>query len=164
MALDFEIIKTDDPKKLIISDSSDWTGLGVAQIEILLPDCLTPEVLTFNKNIINTFYFADLALTVEELPDGMYTINLKDFETTVNLSKDYLRTANLRLEIDKLYLKCFNKYDFISEYFVESISNINLYLEAAYANVRNGDTKRAVSFYLKIRDKVDSFLRCNTCE
>lgn len=160
MALDFEIITTEDPKKLVIVDSSTW--VGAAGINITLPEATTPITLVLNKNLVNTFYNADLNVIEEELPDGLYTVAIDDGTELTNLSKDYLRTASLKKNIDKLYLRCYIDCDTPLS-FVNKITDIELNLEAAYAHLNLGDSTKAIYFYKRAKEKVDKLLNCKTC-
>lgn len=159
--LDFEVIKTDDLTKLVIADLSDWTGLTGSQIDILLPECEVIDTITLPlvRNINNTFSLVDLAVTEERLPDGIYIISVKDDAGTTIHTKNHLRTTNLRLLRDRLFLKYITDCNF-EEILSLGINLIDLYIEAAYANLRDGDINKAKYFYNQAKNRIDKLLNC----
>lgn len=152
MALDFEIIRTDDPTKLIIADLSDWTGLTGAEADILCPECDTPETVLINKNLVNTFTMADLAVTNDRLADGIYEITFRDSAGTTTKTRTYLRTAYLRLLRDKLFLS-------LGLNDSSKLSIVDLYIDAAYANLREGDISKTKYYYNAAKSKIEK-LQC----
>lgn len=161
MALDFEIIKTDDLTKVVIVDKSDWTGLTGAEVDILLPECETPETLTLNKNLVNTFTMSDLAVTEDRLPDGIYDITFRDTAGTTTESKKYLRTSYLRLIRDKIFLM-FLDDERLPDLLLKDLAMVDLNIDAAYAYLKDGDLNRASYYYKKAKERIEFFLKCNS--
>lgn len=111
--LDFEILNTVDPKKLIVADTSVWGFIenDPSIIEITPPMEDKPIVHFFNKNQINIFNSSNLYLsdmtTSADLPDGVYTITLKGSgpENCNMKTCLYLKTDVIDLKIANQYLQ-----------------------------------------------------------
>jgi hypothetical protein len=156
--LDFEVIKTDDTTKLVVVDLSDWTGLTGSELDVLLPECETPETVSINRNLVNSIGLGDLSITEDRLPDGVYTLTLKDSGTTVK-EKKYLRTTYLRLQRDRVFLKYIEDCHF-EQIICSKLGVIDLYLDSAYANLKDGDAAKANYYYNQAKARVDELLKC----
>lgn len=159
MALDFELIKTDNITKLVIVDESDWTGLTGSEADILLPEKDTPEIVVINRNLVNTFTMADLAITEDRLPDGIYDITFRDTAGTITKNKKHLRTSYLRLLKDKIFLLYIDD-EGLDNLLVKDMAVIDLNLDAALAYLEDGDVNRAKYFYNKAKEKTELLLKC----
>lgn len=159
--LDFEVIKTDDLTKLVIADLSDWTDLTGSQVDILLPECDIADIITLplGRNINNAYFLEDLEVIGERLPDGIYVITIKDDLGTTTYEKNHLRTTNLRLLRDRIFLKHITDCNFERTLSL-GINLIDLYIEAAYANLRDGDVSKAKYFYNQAKSRIDKLLNC----
>lgn len=159
--LDFEVIKTDDLTKIVIADLSDWTGLTGSHVDILLPECDVADTITLalDRNINNTFFLGDLAVTEDRLPDGVYEITIRDTASATTYNKSHLRTTNLRLLRDRIFLKHITDCNFEKTLSL-GINLIDLYIEAAYANLRDGDISKAKYFYNQAKKRIDKLLNC----
>lgn len=159
MALDFEIIKTDSITKLTIVDQSDWTGLTGSEADILKPESDTPEVVTIDKNLVNTFTMSDLAVTAERLPDGIYEITLRDTAGTTTKTIKHLRTANLRLIRDKLFLHNLDDEN-LNNLLTKDLAIIDLNIDAAYSYLKEEDMNRTNYFYNRAKERIEILLNC----
>jgi hypothetical protein len=159
MALDFEIIKTEDTTKILLADTSDWTGLTGSVADILLPGCETPETVTVNRNQLNSFTMGDLDVVGDRLPDGLYEITLKDSAGTVTKKVDYLRTTYMNVEMFRHITKNISVEESFSDSVLE-MNNISLYIEAAHSGLREGDLHVAKYYYEQAKSKLDKIINC----
>lgn len=170
--IDFDVVDTNDPFKLLVADSSYWQLIEgkPSIIEITTPGASEPVVNTFEKKTINIFNSINLGLscptcddiTLNELPDGIYTITVKASPDNFNKERCYLRTTKLRLEIDKIYIKASLLDKVTSADLIEKLNWINLLLRAAEANLRYGNLRETQQIMFEIQAIVEKVKRCPT--
>lgn len=170
--IDFQVLYDDDPFALSIYDKSYWQLLEgkPSIIEITTPGASEPVVNTFEKKSINIFNSINLGLScptcddisLNELPDGIYTIVVKASPDNFNKESCYLRTTKLRLEIDKIYIKA-NLLDKVtSTDLIEKLNWINLLLRSAEANLRYGNLRETQQIMFEVHAIVEKIKRCPT--
>jgi hypothetical protein len=167
--IDFHILPLPDPRILAIVDASIWKHLEnkPAIIEITLPGETEPIVHFFEKGKVSIFNSINLLVNCglpcgcdeeqyNNLPDGIYTITVKGstnekFTHTVK----YLRTTEISLELDKMYLKESIKCGELSSNLRGKIEEIEFLLKAAQANTRLSQIQDAQELYLKAKSLMD---------
>jgi hypothetical protein len=159
MALDFEIIKTEDITKLVIVDSSDWTGLTGSKVDVLLPGCTEPETVELTRNQVNTYTMEDLNIEGDRLPDGLFEITLRDDSSSVTKKVMYLRSAYLTTEMFRNISSNIDTEEGFSKS-VMDMNSVSLYIEAANVMAREEDALKAQYFYDQARTKLDNILNC----
>jgi hypothetical protein len=167
--IDFEVLKTGNPDKLIICDTSTWAHIEnkPAIIEITLP---TGKMIThqWGKKENNVFNTSNLYLsptnTFKHLPDGVYKITLKGSPNTFNKTKDYIRTEKLQLEIDTLYILEGDNYQSISESVKHICKSADYMLNASESAMRLGEKKKAYQYYNEAKNIVEEFNKCKECQ
>ena len=172
--IDFQILDTKDPRILMIADSSSWGHIEnkPSIIEIILPAEKNPIVHFFNKKQINIFNSLNLALNcvnecgeseLIDLPDGIYTITLKGSPDSFKMTRKYLRTTLLQLELDKVFINlnllCKNN----DLGLLNILDEISLLIKAAEANVRFDNIKKAQELYFMAQDLIKKTKNCKGC-
>ena len=161
--LDFQIVPTYDPRLIIVYDNSYWASIAdkPSIMEVTLPGYTNSVVHYFEKNQVNTFNSINLNMNcpsgdcnedfeLNNLPDGIYHLKLIGSPDTYNISKYYLKTSSLQLDIDSLYImkaddeKVFDK--------IQKIESIIKYAEAA---LRKGNINLSSVLYKKAKKEVD---------
>lgn len=163
--ISFDILPTHDAKYLKIYDTSDWKHLidDQAYISILLPAKTTPVTHNFTKGGLNIYNSINLSYNTSlvPLPDGIYEITL---QTCVNDKFAYkaclLRTVRFQERLDNIIVKmnlCCNNIDKnVSEKYLE----IDLLLQSAHINVRNGYISQGMCEYEKAKELLEEFENC----
>lgn len=163
--IDFQVLKTGDPKKLIVCDTSVW---GIVEdkpaiIEIFTPtEKLVKHYIAKNKN--NVYNSSNLYLgsiySKQDLPDGIYRITIKASPDTFYKTRNYIKTDKLQLEVDKLYLSM----DLLGldkdKALRKTLEDINFMICASEAATRRNETKRAISYYKEAQRIFDEHNRC----
>lgn len=172
--IDFQILGSNDPRFLNISDYSIWGQIESKPsiIEIIAPGEEFPWVHFFKKGQQNVITSVDLGLSCPsdcgeieflDLPDGIYTITVKGSPDSFNKSRKYLRTELIQLELDKMYINldllCKNKDVDI----LNTLTDIDLLLKAASANVRHDNICTAQELFFKAQDLIEQAKGCNGC-
>lgn len=155
--LDFQVHDIKDPRVLSIMDYSTW---GVAEgkptiIKITLPGDKNPVVHYFQQGVMNVFNSSNLGVVCDpcELPDllplddGIYQITLEGSPDTYNLTKYYLRTTNLCLELDALYMKSKIECKELSCETLQDLIKPSLLIKTAEAFTRVGDFCKAQEIF-----------------
>lgn len=172
--LDFQVLDTKDPRILPIFDSSIWGHIEnkPAIIEIILPGEKNPIVHYFNKKQINIFNSINLNLNcidecggeeLLDLPDGVYTITLKGSPDDFFMTRKYLRTNLLQLELDKAFIRLNLLCDKGELSELKLLTDITLLIRAAEANVRFDNIGMASKLYTKSRDLLEQLKNCKGC-
>lgn len=170
--IDFQVLDTNDPRALLIADSSSWSFIESKPsiIEIVIPGRKAPVVTYFDKGYVNIFNSLTLAINCisgcqpfehVDLPDGIYNITLKGSPSTkFYKERIYLRDINLRLRKDLVYL---NQDIFGNDNVVKTLQDIDLYLKAANAQARYNNPKQAIALYEKAEELVEDLENCKEC-
>lgn len=156
--IDFQVIKTYDPKKLIIADASEWSHIidKPAIIEITLPgssNAFTNYIT--KKNVITVYNSSLLGINcgaacdedLVELPDGIYHIKMKGSPDTFFKERYYMRSEKLQLQLDKIYTTLGFDIKRQDREIAESLWNCKLLIEAADASTRRGELGMAADYY-----------------
>jgi len=165
--IDFQVIETNDPKRLIVHDFSDWVDsvTYVTTIEITLPGQTDPVNITYGQNLYNAYDSINLlSETVRtDLPDGIYTLNVIGIEnSTFNLEKKYLKTDVTEISISKLYLQEYNKCTACDP--VKVLRELRYCLEAAKELIKIGELEKAQATFNRVISEVDRQLNCEDCK
>ncbi|AGO47591.1 structural protein [Cellulophaga phage phi4:1] len=164
--IDFEILKTDNPEKIIICDTSTWAHIEDKQaiVEITLP---TGKMVThsWGKKENNVFNSSNLYLsalgTKAALPDGIYKVTLKGSPDSYMQTKDFIKTDKLQLEVDTLYLSQGEDYNDIPEDIKHLCNITDFMLRASEAAMRLGEKKKAYQYYTEAKNLMDEYNTCN---
>lgn len=173
--IDFQVLKTRYPKVLSIADYSTWgvTESKPSIIEIILPGESKPVVEYFDKRKINIFNSINLNINCPtgdcfdeeyiDLPDGIYEITLKASPDKFYKTRKHLRTELTELDLDKMYINlnliCKNK----DEDLADKLTNIDLLLRAAEANVRYDNICKAQELFFKAQELINKTKNCSGC-
>lgn len=166
--VDFQVLKTYDPKALLIADTSQWAHIvnKPTIVEITLPGAKNPSVVYWEQGRINVFTSSILGVNCGaecgeqniELPDGVYHIALKGSPDKFFKERYYLKTDKLQLQFDKVYLKNvgldLNYHEFDK---IDNLQNIDLMLKGADASIRKGEIAMAVDYYKQAKKMIEQY-------
>lgn len=156
--VDFQVLKTYDPKALLIADTSEWAHIinKPTIVEITLPGANNPSIVYWEQGKINVFTSSILGINCGaecgeeniELPDGVYHIVLKGSPDKFQKERYYLKTDKLQLKFDTVYLKKVGLDLNYHEYKdIDNLQNIDLMFKGADASIRKGEIAMAVDYY-----------------
>ncbi len=167
LSLDFDVLETNNPKKLIVADTSpNWLGVEdlPAYLYITLPGSKKEKIFTFDKKAIQIFNSTNLGLSpigdcekdnYSDLPDGMYKIKMQSGIEDHFVEKYYLKTDMLELEISKKLVERALRYYSFEDGFYKCLQNIELNLKTAKAFTIDCDIKNAMKYYNEAVDEID---------
>lgn len=175
--IDFHVLSKEDyydPFTLSIADGSVWAMIAEKPsiIEITTPGSRTPVVNYFKKESINIFNSINLSINCPtcldteliEIPDGIYTIEVKGSPSTFSKKKRHLRTVKTRLEIAKqlieLNMGC--GYDCNSAKIKELLC-IGLLIDSAEANIMYDNVEAASDEFQLALKKLGKLGECRDC-
>jgi hypothetical protein len=169
--VDFQVLKTYDPKKLLIADTSQWSHIidKPAIIEITLPGSKNAHVnyidkkntiLVFNSSLLGINCGAGCEEELLELPDGIYYIKVKGSPDTFFKERYYMRSERLQLNLDKIYTTLGFDINRQDRETAETLWECKLLIEAADASCRRGEIPMAVDYYKSAKRIIDSNLNC----
>lgn len=164
--IDFEVINTNNPKTLLIGDTSKWLHAKdkPSFINITLPGYTKSKPFTFKKDSMQVFNSHNLGLTefikcVDEqeyidLPDGVYTFLLESGYENIEKKRYYLKTDTLKLELAKFVTKNLLEYSKSDVKVMDAVQKIkwNIYLAESFTI--QSDIAKATIYY---NEAVDSF-------
>ena len=169
ISLDFQVFGTNDPKLLVVVDTSIW---GIIEdkpsiIEITPPNTTKMVTYTFEKGKTNIFNSSNLLLSpvgvYNELSDGIYQITIKGSPDSNCKSRDYLKTDQIQAELDNLYIS----FGFTENEKTKEKRRQNLEIESliktAEAYLRRGKTYDATVFFKRAIKYLDNYNNCKTC-
>lgn len=171
--LDFQVEKTNDPRVLLIDDTSVWAFIEnkPSIIEIIIPGRRVPVVTRFDKLKRNVFHSITLSIncisgcqSLEhiDLPDGIYNIKIKGSPSNLfSKERNYLRDVNLRIRRDILYISL-DLYNDNS--IVKGIRQVDLFLDAANANIKFNNVAKAQALYQEALDLIEKLENCEDCK
>jgi len=167
--IDFQVFGTNDPKLLIVVDTSTW---GIIQdkpsiIEIIPPNSTKMITHTFEKGKTNIFNSSNLYLSpvgvFNELSDGIYQIAVKGSPDSNCKHRDYLKIDQTQAELDKLYISFgFTENEKTKEKRRE-ILEIESLIKTAEAYLRRGKSHEANNFFKRAIKYLENYNNCNTC-
>lgn len=172
--VDFQVLKTYDPKTLLIADTSDWKHIEdkTSVIRITMPGGIKPAEKFFDKRKINIFNSSILGITpkactvdeLRELPDGIYTIELVGSPDTFKKERYYLRTERMQLEVDKFYVSLGIDFESTKKELRALLYDIDLMIKAAEASIRLGDVSKASSYFKEAKKLLSNYRDCIDCK
>lgn len=162
--LDFQVVPTYDPRLIVVYDNSSW-GMILEKpsiMEVTIPGYSNTVVHYFEKNRVNTFNSVNLRMNCPsgdcdenteliQLPDGIYKFKLIGSPDTYNISKYYLKTSGLQLELDSLYI-----LKATDESYFTKIQKIEYTIKYAEAALRLGNIALSSVLYKKAKEEVDN--------
>lgn len=174
VVVDFDVIPTNNPKRLWITDASDW---GVAEnqasvIEITPPGSKVSINNTFIKRNLNVFHSVNLKLSCvntcvdqqyQDLPDGVWSITLKSSFTDLNKTRYYLKTDQTQLQIDKIYVRAGLEFDKSQKAFREDLQDIEFLIRSASAWTRLGNSFKASRDFIQAQELLIKYQNCVNC-
>lgn len=171
--VDFQILRTSDPKVLLVADTSDWKHIEdkVSVVKVTLPGSTSPVYKNFKKHNVNIFNSSILGVTpkactaedLKDLPDGIYTIEVVGSPNTFNKKRYYLRTEKLQLKLDMQYAALGLDLTHKNSDSRENLLDIDLMIRAAEAALRVGDISKASTYYKEAKSIFDSYVNCENC-
>lgn len=172
--INFSIIPTGEPRYLWIGDNSDWRGAEnlPAVIEITPPGASTPISHTFQKYKLNIFQSVNLAMSCisiceeqryEPLPDGIWQLTVKSGYEEIEKTRYYLKTDNIRLELDKIYTKVGLEYSKDDKVFRKDMSDMEFLLRTAEAFAKVGNFYKSQRSFEEVRTILDKYTECKNC-
>lgn len=174
ITIDFQVYDSNDPKKIIVLDTSIWSLIEdkPAIIEIISPGEKKPVVHYYTKNGITVLNSVNLGLNCGDcgkeffdLPDGVYEITVKGSPDKFNKKRYYLKTTTLLNKIDDALLKVYNDCQTCSENLtdVDKILRYKNLIDIAEAFIRKGHKCEAQDIIYKIQDFIKKFNNCRKC-
>lgn len=172
--IDFQVLKTYDPKTLLIADSSDWKHIvdKTSLVHITMPGGRVARELFWEKQKVNIFNSSILGITpkacdiseLRELPDGIYTIKVIGSPDTYFKERNYLRTERLQLDLDKLYMELGVDFDPDKKALRDRLNNINIMIKAAESSMRHGDISKTSSYFREAQKLIKDYIECDECK
>jgi hypothetical protein len=160
-------ISSGEPEALYVADFSNWLTLTnrPAVISITLPGSSNAITYAFNKRRINEFNSNTLYQNCGDcdftpLPDGIYKVTVTS-TSPYELTKYYLKTDEIRLDLDKLYIELGIDYNAAKKDEIEQLQKIEFFLKSAEANTRRGDLARAQRDFQYVQDLMTK--NCKSC-
>lgn len=169
--IDFQIYDSNDPKKIIVLDTSIWSHIEDknAIIEIIVPGDIDKRVFYHTKNgvtILNSYNLGlncgDCGEDLQDLDDGVYEITVKGSPDKFYKTRYYLKTTTLVGQLDELMHKAYSVCNNCEEN-ADDVSRINRYydlINVAEAMIRKGYKCEAQDIVFKIQD----FLKRKNCK
>lgn len=172
--IDFQVYDSNDPKQIIVLDTSIWANLEskMAVIEILTPGETKLVGYPYTKNGVTILNSSNLGLNCYEcgdefydLPDGVYEITVKGSPDKFNKKRLYLKTTTLQSKIDDALLKAYSDCDSCSDNLtdVDKILRYQDLIRIAEAFIRKGHKCEAQDIIYKIQDFIKKFKNCKKC-
>jgi hypothetical protein len=169
--IDFEI--TSDLYWLKITDRSSW-GLikdKPAVIEITRPGFASSVAKYFDKGVVSIYNSLLLEGNCVDcnnqdgvpLSDGIYVIKLKGSPSTYSKELKYLKTDDLRMRVDRLYINGIKSDSPFKIDFAEKLLEIETLIKGAEANLRYDKETEAGKLYELASNKTDQLINCKYC-
>jgi hypothetical protein len=175
IVIDFQVYDSNDPKQIIILDTSIWSFIESkrAVIEIITPGESKPVGYEYIKNGVTILNSVNLGLNCVDcgktqfydLPDGIYEITVKGSPDRFCKTRMYLKTTTLQNKLDEILIKNYSDCESCAEQ-SDDISKILRYknlIQVAEAFVRKGYKCEAQDIIFKIQDYVKKFKNCKRC-
>lgn len=158
--VDFQIIKSYDPKVLLLWDTSRWSAIknDPASIQIQYEDSAPVEGF-FAKNRLNIIdSYRVFSEHDKVMPDGIYKITIKGSPTLHYKERYYYKTDLIRLEVDKLYL------DAKTDEEKESLWKLEYLLLSIEALTRTSNIVEAKEAYELLNRMLSDYEASNKCK
>lgn len=172
--IDFQIYDSNDPKQIIVLDTSIWGYIENKRsiIEIITPGDNSIIAYDFAKNGVTILNSINLGLNCtdcnkefNDLPDGVYEITVKGSPDKFYKKRFYLKTTIIQNKLDDIILKVYSECNTCIEN-SEQIDKILRYknlLEVAEAFIRKGHKCEAQDIIFKIQDFLKKYNNCKKC-
>lgn len=167
--IDFDVLETNNPKKLMIGDtSSNWLHAEnePAYLYITLPSSKKEKIFTFTKKSITVFNSNNLGFSIPngnckqdeyvDLPDGIYKIKLQSVFEDQYSEKYYLKTDIIEKEIAKKIVDNALNKSTNNDHFVNGIFELEWKLKVAKSFTLECNIPMAMRYY---NEAVDVFKR-----
>ena len=172
--IDFEVIPTYNPQKLLVGDASVWLNAENKPAYILITPPGSKKAISnsFQKERINIFTSVNLGMSClntcgeqdyVDLPDGIWTINVKSAYQGIEKIRYYLKTDRFRLELDKIYIKASLEYNIKDKQLREDFSDVELMIRTAEAFARDGDFSKASRDFSEAQKILKKYQDCKNC-
>ena len=168
--IDFQIIETQDSRRILVSDFSEWLHLDKEQssIEVTVPN-KPPVMLPFKKFAINGLNSANLGLGCDaegnllDLPDGIYKIRVLGCADQFQKTKYYLKNDIAQGKLDKLFTLV--DYDSINvdKDRRDKLLTMDYLMRTAESATRQGNLTLAEEFFTTVVEQINNYLRCDDC-
>lgn len=172
--IDFQVYDSNDPKQIIILDTSIWSHIEdkPAVIEIITPGNVKPVGYTYLKNGVTILNSINLGLNCQDcgeefidLPDGVYEITVKGSPDKFNKKRYYLKTTTIQSKIDDVLLQTYSNCNNCEENNtnIEKILRYQNLIKIAEAFLRKGYSCESQDIIFKIQDFLKKFNKCRRC-
>lgn len=164
--IDFQHLKSSDPKVLIIIDTSVWGVIENkrAVIEIITPGATKPVTYIFAKNKSNVFNSSNLYLSGTDsqcdLPDGLYKITVKGSPDKYCKFRYILKDDITRLKLYNLRASLGFEDEYKDSDLKDVIKKSKFYLDTANAAIVVGKPKKAMTFLTAASEILDKYENC----
>ena len=168
--IDFQIIETYDPRRILVSDFSEWEHLDKEQssLEVVTPDGNT-VVLPFKKFAMNGLNSVNLGIgcaddgSFLDLPDGIYKITLLSCNDKFFKTRHYLQSDIAQGKLDKLFTMVDYDCKNVDKDRRDKLLTLDYLMKTSKAATRKGDLTLAENFFECALETLDSYLRCDNC-
>lgn len=183
-----DILDTHDRNIIRVADLSEWKHLDgePTYIDITTPGRKNPITLNFEQGKINYYNSDNLSTDCNncgasdckncsckeqesdcndnkspKLSDGIYKLTLYVCEgDKFSYTMHYLRTVNLLFELDKILIDLYAGCCLPKDIMMQKYLDIDLLIQSAHANLRDGNIKMAACNYEKAVEKTEDFQDC----
>lgn len=168
--VDFQVINTDDPKVLVIADTSEWSVIKDKPtiIEVTTPGSRRHITNYFSQGDFNILNSSTLGINcgaeceedLVELPDGVYKIKVIGSPEKFYKERYYFRNNNLKLKLAELYVKLGRDIEEGNKKEAEILWNAHLLLQASDFSTMLGHIGEASDFYRQAEKMIESYINC----
>lgn len=165
--IDFEVLNTNNPKSLIVGDTSpNWLTAEdkPAYLYITVPNSSKPKVFTFTKKDLNIFNSVNLGISFLSkdcsksryisLPDGVYTIELQTAFEDIKLKRYYLKTDTIEYEISKAIVDRILNKSQSNDCFFDTIKEVDKKIIVSKAFIKQGLITESIRYF---NEAIDTF-------
>lgn len=157
--IDFDVLETNNPKKLMIGDTSiNWLTAKEhpAYLYITFPGSKKEKIFTFEKGSIIVYNSNNLGLSTPsgckkddylDLPDGLYKIKLQSSFEEIFVEKYYLKTDIMEKEIAKAIVKFALNKSTNNESFINRIFEVEWKIKVAKSFTLEGNAPMVMRYY-----------------
>lgn len=174
IVIDFDIF-SHTTKRLIVGDVSDWIYAQnkPSYISITLPGSKKSKTFPFKKHNLNVFNSHNLGLSClsgdckkeeyVDLPDGIYTVNVKSSYQDIENTKFFLKTDIFELEFAKVLVKYGFEYLENNTLFLNKMMELKGILTVSKSHAKLGDFAKAQRFFDEARKMLKEYMDCKDC-
>lgn len=165
--IDFDVLETNNPKKLMIGDtSSNWSTAfeDPAYLYITMPGSKKEKQFIFSKKSITVFNSENLGINkvtnacdktqYYDLPDGVYKIKLQSIYEDIYVEKIYLKTDIIEKEIAKKVVNNALNKSTNNDSFINCLFDLEYRLKVSKSFMLEGDVPMTMRYY---NEAVDIF-------